>query len=160
MESAATSKTASFSLPLPHSLDNRIYVRLSLKSKALVVFLTTATSEEAGQATPLGSFVYALPDRYNPSQPLSTALCTVEPTLEFTTRMARLLVRKMRNERPVYVGNSISFASTGLGGVVEEEMEGFKAVVVGIMGVLKRWEEEEGGQNGVREGVEGLSVSS
>lgn len=62
MESAATSKTASFSLPLPHSLDNRIYVRLSLKSKALVVFLTTATSEEAGQATPLGSFVYALPD--------------------------------------------------------------------------------------------------
>lgn len=74
--------------------------------------------------------------------------------------MARLLVRKMGNERPVYVGNSISFASTGLGGVVEEEMEGFKAVVVGIMGVLKRWEEEEGGQNGVREGVEGLSVSS
>ncbi|KAK0735460.1 hypothetical protein B0T21DRAFT_441915 [Apiosordaria backusii] len=164
MESATTtSRTASFSLALPHSLDNRIYVRLSLKSKALVVFLTTAAPEEADQATPLGSFVFALPDRYNPSQPLSTALCTVEPTIEFTTRMAKLLVRKMGNRRPVYVGNSISFQSTGLGGVVEEEMEGFGAVMNGIMGVLKGWEEEEeeeGGQNGIREGVEGLRVSS
>lgn len=30
---------------------------------------------------------------------------------------------------PVYVGNSISFANTGLGGTVEEEMEAFKKVV-------------------------------
>jgi hypothetical protein len=65
--------------------------------------------------------------RYNPTQPLSTALCTVEPTLEFTTRLAKLLAR--RTQRPVYVGNSISLASTGLGGTVEEEMEAFKKVV-------------------------------
>ena len=30
---------------------------------------------------------------------------------------------------PVYVGNSISFANTGLGGTVEEEMEALKRVV-------------------------------
>lgn len=30
---------------------------------------------------------------------------------------------------PVYVGNSISLASTGLGGTMEEEMEAFKQVV-------------------------------
>jgi hypothetical protein len=65
--------------------------------------------------------------RYNPTQPLSTALCTVEPTLEFTTRLAKLLAR--RTQLPTYVGNSISFASTGLGGTVEEEMDAFKRVV-------------------------------
>lgn len=30
---------------------------------------------------------------------------------------------------PTYVGNSISLASTGLGGTMEEEMEAFKQVV-------------------------------
>jgi hypothetical protein len=68
-----------------------------------------------------------LPQRYNPNQPLSTPLCTVGPTLEFTTRLAKLLARK--TQRPTYVGNSISFASTGLGGTVEEEMDAFKKVV-------------------------------
>ncbi|KAG7289447.1 hypothetical protein NEMBOFW57_005818 [Staphylotrichum longicolle] len=115
------------SFPLPRSLDARIYLHLTVKSKAILLFLTTASMEEASSATPLGSFVYALPDRYNPSQPLSTALCTVEPTLEFTTRLAKLLARK--TQRPTYVGNSISFASTGLGGTVEEEMDAFKKVV-------------------------------
>jgi hypothetical protein len=51
----------------------------------------------------------------------------VEPTLEFTTRLAKLLARK--TQLPTYVGNSMSFASTGLGGTVEEEMEAFKTVV-------------------------------
>lgn len=65
--------------------------------------------------------------RYNPSQPLATPLCTVEPTIEFTTRLAKLLARK--TQLPIYVGNSISFASTGLGGTVDEEMDAFKTVV-------------------------------
>ena len=65
--------------------------------------------------------------RFNPSQPLSTALFTVEPTIEFTTRLAKLLVRK--TGLPAYVGNSLSLASTGLGGTVEEEMDAFKRVV-------------------------------
>ena len=51
----------------------------------------------------------------------------MEPTLEFTTRLARLLAKKTR--MPVYVGNSISLANTGLGGTVEEEMEVFAKVV-------------------------------
>jgi hypothetical protein len=119
---------------------------LTVKAKAIMLFLTTASMEDAGSPTPLGSFVYALPDvcspshvisqcqllltwtqRYNPSQPLATPLCTVEPTLEFTTRLAKLVARK--TQRPTYVGNSISFASTGLGGTVDEEMDAFKKVV-------------------------------
>ncbi|KAK4150390.1 hypothetical protein C8A00DRAFT_37013 [Chaetomidium leptoderma] len=115
------------SFPLPRSLDTRIYLHLTVKSKAVVLFFTTASMDDATSPTPLGSFVYALPDKYNPSQPLATPLCTVEPTLEFTTRLAKLLARK--TQRPAYVGNSISFASTGLGGTVEEEIDAFKKVV-------------------------------
>jgi len=58
---------------------------------------------------------------------LSTSLFTVEPTIEFTTRLAKLLARK--TGLPAYVGNSLSLASTGQGGTVEEEMEAFKRVV-------------------------------
>ncbi|KAH6641420.1 hypothetical protein F5144DRAFT_132950 [Chaetomium tenue] len=123
------------SFPLPRSLDSRIYLHLTVKSKAILLFLTTASMEEAGSPTPLGSFVYALPDRYNPSQPLATPLCTVEPTIEFTTRLAKLLARK--TQRPIYVGNSISFASTGLGGTVDEEMDAFKKVVEVTLSQLK-----------------------
>lgn len=50
------------SLPLPRSMDTRIYIQLTVKSKAVVLFLTTASAEEATSPTPLGSFVYALPD--------------------------------------------------------------------------------------------------
>lgn len=50
------------SFPLPRSLDSRVYLHLTVKSKAIVLFLTTASMEDAGSPTPLGSFVYALPD--------------------------------------------------------------------------------------------------
>ncbi|KAJ4420621.1 hypothetical protein N0V85_000528 [Neurospora sp. IMI 360204] len=123
------------SLPLPRSMDTRIYIQLTVKSKAVVLFLTTASAEEATSPTPLGSFVYALPDRYNPTQPLSTPLCTVEPTLEFTTRLAKLITR--RTQLPTYVGNSVSFASAGLGGTIEEEMEAFKQVAELVLSKLK-----------------------
>jgi len=66
---------------------------------------------------------------------LSTPLCTVEPTLEFTTRMAKLVARK--TQLPTYVGNSVSFANTGLGGTVEEEMEAFKQVASVVLSKLQ-----------------------
>ena len=52
----------SFSFPLPKSLDTRVHMRLITKSKVLMVHLTTVSAEEAGNAVPLGSMVYALPD--------------------------------------------------------------------------------------------------
>ncbi len=60
--------------------------------------------------------------------------------MELTTRMAKLLAR--RTYKPVYVGNSMSFASAGMGGTVEEEIEGFKKVVAVVM----REVEKAGGQ--------------
>lgn len=74
----------------------------------------------------------------NPGQTISTPLFTYESSLEFTTRLAKLLARK--TGRPVYVGNSISFASAGMGGTVEEEIEGFKKVVEVVMGEVGRTE--------------------
>lgn len=71
----------------------------------------------------------------NAGQPLSTPLYTYESSIEFTTRLARLLARK--TGKGVYVGNSISFASAGMGGTVEEEMEGFKKVVEVVMSEVR-----------------------
>jgi hypothetical protein len=61
-------------------------------------------------------------------------LFTPPGTIDFTTRLAKLLARKLK--KPVYVGNSMSFSSAGMGGTVEEEMEGFKRVVEVVMGLV------------------------
>ena len=72
----------------------------------------------------------------------------MEPTLEFTSRLAKLLARKA--QLPVYVGNSVSFASAGLGGTVEEEMVAFRSVVEAIMPRLQgAIESPEAAPNGV-----------
>lgn len=50
--------------------------------------------------------------------------------------MAKVLARKL--DKPVYVGNSMSFASAGMGGTVEEEMEGFKRVVEVVVRLVNK----------------------
>ncbi|KAI1438224.1 hypothetical protein GGR50DRAFT_691397 [Xylaria sp. CBS 124048] len=102
-------------------------MRLSIQSKAILMFVTTVSSEESDKSASMGSFVYALPDKYNPSQPLATTLYSAESSLEFATRLAKILAKK--TNMPVYVGNSISLANMGLGGTAEEEMEALKQVV-------------------------------
>lgn len=64
--------------------------------------------------------------RFNPGVPISTPIYKEEPTFDFATRFAKVLVKK--TQMHVYVSNSISLASTGLGGTFEEEMEAFKKV--------------------------------
>ena len=44
---------------------------------------------------------------------------------------------------PVYVGNSITLATAGLGGTVEEEMDGMKRCVDAVIGSLERVAEEK-----------------
>ena len=149
---AGPATAVQFSIPLPHSPDTRVYIHLTSQAKATVVFLTTAAADELGTLTPMGSLVYALPDvragfwpgvgfhmltclqKRNPTQPLSTPLVVVEPTLDFTARFARLLAK--RTGLPVYVANSVSLASVGLGGVVDEEMEAFQTVVKAVLARL------------------------
>ncbi|KAG5943382.1 hypothetical protein E4U53_007059 [Claviceps sorghi] len=123
---AAPNQLLSFSLPLPHSIDTRIYLRLSTQARALVLCLTTATQDEGVSLKPMGSFVYALPNRFDDKQPLATTLFSSESSIEFTTRLAKLLARRV--QLPVYVTNSVSFTNAGMGGTVEEEMEAFKNI--------------------------------
>jgi len=59
---SAKAATVEFSIPLPRSVDHKIYIRLTTQSKAILVFLTTAGADEPGTPTPMGSLVYALPD--------------------------------------------------------------------------------------------------
>jgi len=74
--------------------------------------------------------------RITRAETLSTPLFTHGGTLDFTTRLAKIIARK--TGKPVYVGNSSSFASAGMGGTVEEEMEGFRRVVEVVMGLLNK----------------------
>ncbi|CAM1510033.1 Fc.00g003680.m01.CDS01 [Cosmosporella sp. VM-42] len=127
MTTTNENEAVQLSVPLPRSLDTRIYLRLSTKAKAIMLFLTTASQDELNAPTSMGSFVYALPNRFDNAQPLSTVLYSSESSVEFTTRLAKLLAR--RTQLPVYVTNSTSFANAGMGGTVEEEMEAFKTIV-------------------------------
>ncbi|KAK5256333.1 hypothetical protein LTR16_003487 [Cryomyces antarcticus] len=123
------------SIPLPRARGTRIHVHLTILVTSTLLFLTTSASE-LGSLASLGSFVYAMPNRTTPSQPLSTALYAQSSSLDFATRMAKTLAR--RTGRPSYVGSSVSFASAGLGGTVEEEMEGMGLVVRVVMGEIEK----------------------
>jgi len=129
------SRVVELSFPLPKGLDSNIHSHLTINSTSLLLFLTT-TSGDSSTSAALGSFVYALPDALNVGQTLSTPLCAHESSLEFTQRLAKLLARKTM--KPVYVGSSISFSSAGMGGTVEEEMEGFRKVVAVVMEEVDR----------------------
>ena len=154
-------KPIQVSFLMPKAPDTRIHLRLTIQSTSLLLFLTTSIDGDTSTTAPLGSFVYAIPDvmnttlalslflgtndlqRINTGQTLATPLFTYESSIEFTTRLAKLLARKVG--KPVYVGNSISFASAGLGGTVEEEMEGFKKVVEVVMDECRSRQPESNG---------------
>ena len=74
--------------------------------------------------------------RFQPSEPLSTSLYAVPGSIDFATRVAKILAR--RTGKPAYVGCSAVFGNYG----IEEEMAGVRAVVEGVMGVL-----DEGGKD-------------
>ncbi|KAK7716834.1 hypothetical protein SLS57_006516 [Botryosphaeria dothidea] len=126
------------SFPLPRAPNARVNLHLTVYPAALMLFVTTTSPEhDAGSTAPAGSFVYAMPNRSNPTaQPLSTALYPQTPTLDLATRLAKILAR--RTGRPTYVGNSTSFASAGAGGNVEEEMEGLARVVEVVVDEVKK----------------------
>ncbi|KAF2497238.1 hypothetical protein BU16DRAFT_526258 [Lophium mytilinum] len=131
---SATPATHELSFPLPRAPQSHIHLRLTNHTTSVLLFLTTSV-ESTSTLSSLGSFVYAMPNRTG-GQPLSTPLYTQGSTLDFATRLARLLAKKLG--KPVYVGNSISFAGAGMGGTVEEEMEGFRRCVDVVVGVLER----------------------
>ncbi|PKS11662.1 hypothetical protein jhhlp_001813 [Lomentospora prolificans] len=137
----SSSTVIELSFPLPRALDTRVYAHLTLREKSVVVFLTTSTTDDL--STPpsmvfhVNLHLYAELEeltalqRFNPNQPISTALYTQESNLEFATRIAKLLAR--RTQLPTYVGSSLNLSNMGMGGTPEEEMEAFRKVIEVIL---------------------------
>jgi hypothetical protein len=59
------------SFTLPQSPQVRIHLHLTILQTSLVLFLTTTSAEYATSSSPLGSFVYAMPNVTH-SRPLNT----------------------------------------------------------------------------------------
>ncbi|KAJ9638417.1 hypothetical protein H2199_007105 [Coniosporium tulheliwenetii] len=141
---SASVKPVQLSFPLPRSPQTRIHMHLTVLTTSILLFLTTTAADASSGGSPMGSFVYAMPNRTSPTaQPLSTALYTQSQTLDFATRLAKILAR--RTGKPTYVGNSISFAGAGLGGTVEEEMEGMGKVVEVVLAEVGKASAQEDG---------------
>ncbi|KAB8230101.1 hypothetical protein BDV23DRAFT_156407 [Aspergillus alliaceus] len=130
-------KPQELSFPLPKALHTTAHIQLTVLDTCAMVFLATSTpGDSAGSVKPMGSFIYAMPDRTNTRNTISTTLYNIPGSVEYTTRIAKILARRMKI--PVYVGSSID--PTALGLLVEEEMEGLTKIVDAIM---KRWEESQ-----------------
>lgn len=141
---SATAKPVQLAIPLPNNPTVQIHLHLTLYDNSLTLFLTTS-SPETGSSTAanLGSYVYAMPDRYTPTQPLSTPLYTIPSTLDFATRMAKLLVRK--TGKACYVSWSGDLSGAVEGGNVQEEMAAFRAVVTTVVAEVENASHNEGG---------------
>ncbi|KIV99719.1 uncharacterized protein PV09_08649 [Verruconis gallopava] len=124
------------SLPLPYAPSIRIHLHLTVQRTNTVLFLTTSETDAAPTSCPLGSFVYAIPNRNPSSPPLTTPLYSQTRTLDLATRMASTIARK--TGKPAYVGNSMSFAGAGRGGDADEEIAGFKRIVDVVMAEIEK----------------------
>ncbi|TIA24611.1 hypothetical protein D6C80_00264 [Aureobasidium pullulans] len=132
-----TMEPIQFSMPLPNAPGSRIHTHLTILATSILLFCTSTTAEFSTPPVPsLGSFVYAMPDRYNPSTPLSTPLYTLPSSLDFADRLAKTLARK--TNMPVQVGSSVNFSSAGNGGSVEEEMEAFRQLVTVVLSEVEK----------------------
>ncbi|KAI1615029.1 hypothetical protein EDD37DRAFT_649969 [Exophiala viscosa] len=116
------------SFPLPKHPHLKFHAHLSFLGTCNIIHLTTTDLDLSDSSLPpMGSFVYAMPDMINDRNVISTALSTSGSSIDYATRMAKILARRMR--RPVYVGCSMNFAGT----TPEEEMEGLTVAVDQIM---------------------------
>ncbi|KAK5685073.1 hypothetical protein LTS10_003148 [Elasticomyces elasticus] len=115
------------SISLPHSFGTKIHLHLTILAKCIMLFMSSAALDGAQAGAAMSSFIYAMPDRYNPTQPLTTSLYTQPSSQDFSTRLAKVLVR--RTGKLCYIGGSVNLANAVGGGTVEEEMEAFRAIV-------------------------------
>ena len=77
------------------------------------------------------------------SPPLSTPLYAFPSSIEFATRVAKIIAK--RTKKPAYIGCSVLFE----GASVEEEMEGMQVAVTGILKGLGEEGEKDPAVNGV-----------
>ncbi|KAL3482026.1 hypothetical protein BJX99DRAFT_253147 [Aspergillus californicus] len=125
-----SSRATELSFPLPKALHTTVHIHLTIQETCSMVFLATSTTgESTGSLKPMGSFIYAMPDRASPRSTLSTTLYTSASSEEYATRIAKILAR--RTGAPIYLGCSIDPGALGL--MPEEEMEGLRRIVDTVM---------------------------
>ncbi|EAW07306.1 proteasome assembly chaperone 4 family protein [Aspergillus clavatus NRRL 1] len=133
-------KPQEISFPLPKALHTTAHIHLTTLETCVTVFLATSTpGDSSGSLKPMGSLIYAMPDRNSPRSVISTVLYTTPSSADYTARVAKILARRMG--LPVYVGCSIDTRALEL--TVEEEMEGLTKLVQVIM---ERWEKARSGK--------------
>ena len=133
-DAKAHSKTeASYvAIPLRLSAHTSLQVLVQPLAHTCMIFLTTTTPASASPAA-LGSFVYSVPNRLQPAEPLCTTLYTQPGTIDFATRVAKIVAK--RTGKPTYVGWSGELEAGGV--QFEEHMEVYKQAVEAILEVLK-----------------------
>ncbi|KAJ5551933.1 hypothetical protein N7461_006631 [Penicillium sp. DV-2018c] len=132
-----STKPQEISFALPKALHTTAHVHLNFLGHCAMVFLATSTpGDSGGSIKAMGSFVYTMPDRTSPKSTISTTLYTSPSSIEYTTRISKILARRFAV--PVYVGCSIGPHALGL--EVQEEMEGLTKIVNVIM---EKWEEHK-----------------
>ncbi|KAI4123793.1 MAG: hypothetical protein LQ338_005097 [Usnochroma carphineum] len=117
-------------IPLPFSPHTTLHLQITRLETSNLIFLTSTDPSTSGSLSSLGSFVYAMPNRYQPSDPLCTPLYSLPGSIDFATRVAKILAR--RTGKPVYVGCSIVLGNP----TVEEEVAYVRAAVGEAMKVL------------------------
>jgi hypothetical protein len=119
-------KPVEISFPLPNALGAKVHLHITNQSHSILVLGTTVDpSMPSSSAAPLGSLVYALPSlRSRSEEPSSTPLYSESGTIDFATRLAKALARKL--QKPCYFGWSGHFSAMGRGGDVEEEIITFR----------------------------------
>ncbi|KAI4207703.1 MAG: hypothetical protein LQ348_000497 [Seirophora lacunosa] len=116
-------------VPLPFSPHTTLHLQITRLETSTLIFLSSTDPSSSGSQSALGSFVYAMPNRYQPSDPLCTALYSLPGSIDFATRVAKILAR--RTGKPVHVGCSVAFGNP----TVEEEVAGVKVAVDEVMKV-------------------------
>ena len=132
MKMEPSAKPITISFPVPRHNHLLFHAHITLLTHCTMIHLTTSTLDSGSTTAPLGSFIYAMPDRFDARSSISTTLSTTPDTVEYATRLVKILARKLGG--PVYVGCSVSVE----GMTVEEEMEGLRMVVGKVVEVAEK----------------------
>lgn len=118
----------SFSLPM--SPDTTIHLHITHQTHSLLIFLASSTTGAPPSIASCSSLVYALPNIRDPrAQPLSTALYNRASSVDFATRLAKIVARRVGV--PVYVGGEVSVWGT------EDEGDALRGCIEVVVGAVK-----------------------
>lgn len=66
---SASVKPVQLSFPLPRSPQTRIHMHLTVLTTSILLFLTTTAADASSGGSPMGSFVYAMPNVWSLTPP-------------------------------------------------------------------------------------------